>query len=159
LHPVHSPLKEEQVDLTTMPRDETYIIDPCDSVLGLKASRRYMFDSLRGDPNERGTRFLLPVDAFYPTLSLVVEYDERQHTESVPFFDRKNTVSGITRGEQRRKYDLLKREFPAKNGMNLVVFSYQDFEHDSSKRLHRVAADRDVVQLKLQPFLADGHSN
>jgi hypothetical protein len=136
------------------PKDETYIIDLCDEVLGLEAKRGHCFDSLRGDPNKIGRRFHLPVDAFYETLNLVIEYDERQHTEEVPFFDGKPTISGIPRGAQRRKYDLLKREYPALNGMKLEVFSYLDFEYDRSKRLRRVDADRDVVRLRLRPFLS-----
>jgi hypothetical protein len=33
----------------------------------------------------------LPVDGFYPTLNLGVEYHERQHPERVGFFDDKPT--------------------------------------------------------------------
>ncbi len=72
--------------------DEFYVIDLCDEVLGLKASRQHTFDFLRGDGTP-GRRLL--VDAYYPELNLVVEYRERQHSESVAFFDKKNAVSGV----------------------------------------------------------------
>ena len=87
--------------------DEHYIIDLCDDVLDAKASRQHKFDFLRGDPNRRdplGDK--LPVDAYYESLNLVIEYYERQHTESVQHFNKKSTVSGVTRDEQRRIYDV-----------------------------------------------------
>ncbi len=34
-----------------MPKDETYIIDLCDELLGLKAERQYKFEYLHGDEN------------------------------------------------------------------------------------------------------------
>lgn len=114
--------------------DEFYVIDLCDEVLGLKASRQHTFDFLRGDgtPGKR-----LPVDAYYPELNLVVEYRERQHTESVAFFDRRTTVSGVSRGEQRRIYDQRRRDILPKHGIRLVEISYADLKHDSRKRLVR----------------------
>jgi hypothetical protein len=140
------------------PKDETYIIDMCDDVLRLRASRGHTFDFLLGDPTRRGTRARLPVDAYYPALKLVVEYHERQHGEPVSFFDRRIVSSGITRGEQRRKYDLRRREILPANGIVLLEFSYQEFEHTASKRLRRVAVDHEVVRVKLQPFLASRNS-
>ena len=113
--------------------DERYIIDLCDEVLKLKALRQYRFDFLRGDS---GTK--LPVDAYYPALSLVIEYRERQHTEEVKFFDRRQTVSGVGRGEQRRIYDQKRRDLLPQNGISLVEFDYSEFEHSRSKKLLRI---------------------
>lgn len=56
--------------------DEAYIIDLCDRVLGLTALRQHRFDFLRGDRDRRGTCRKLPVDAFYPSLPLVIECRE-----------------------------------------------------------------------------------
>lgn len=111
--------------------DEFYVIDLCDEVLGLTASRQHTFDFLRGDgtPGRK-----LPVDAYYPELNLVVEYRERQHSESVVFFDKKTTVSGVSRGEQRRIYDQRRRDILPKNGIRLVEISYSDLKHDRRKR-------------------------
>ena len=95
--------------------DESYVIDLCDEVLRLKAIRQHRFDFLRGDS---GTR--LPVDAYYPTLNLVIEFRERQHTEAVRFFDRRQTVSGVGRGGQRKIYDQRRRDLLPKHGMRLV---------------------------------------
>ena len=52
----------------------------------------------------------LPVDAYYPELQLVVEYCERQHTEAIPFMDRRMTISGADRGMQRAIHDQRRRD-------------------------------------------------
>ena len=132
-------------------RDEDYIIDLCDAVLGQAAERQKTFEFLRGDGTP-GAR--LPVDAFYPELQLAIEYRERQHTESVPFWDRKPTVSGVSRGEQRRRYDERRRTTLPRYGISLIELSYSDFEHDSAKRLVRNSgADRKVVFTKLSRWV------
>lgn len=112
--------------------DEGYVIDLCDEVLKLKALRQHRFDFLKGDS---GTK--LPVDAYYHSLNLVVEFKEKQHTEEVKFFDRRQTVSGVGRGEQRKLYDQRRREVLLKKGIKLIELDYSDFEHTSSKKLLR----------------------
>ena len=102
--------------------DEYYIIGLCNEALGLEAEQQYRFPFLLGDS---GTP--LPVDAYYPSLNLVIEYYERQHTESVKLFDQRMTVSGVSRGEQRRIYDERRRTELPKHGIKLVVMSYTDF--------------------------------
>lgn len=127
--------------------DEAYVINLCDEVLGLTASRQHHFDFLRGDA---GT--MLPVDAYYEKLKLVVEYYERQHTENVDFFDNKQTVSGVSRGEQRRKYDERRKTVLPQHGINLVIISYSDF--GSAKKLARNHdEDVKVVKEKLKNYL------
>ena len=126
--------------------DEAYVLDLCDEVLKLKGQRQYRFDFLTGDS---GTR--LPVDIYYPGLKLVIEYRERQHTEPVKFFDRRLTVSGISRGEQRKKYDALRRKLLPKNGLKLIELGYDDFEHQSSKKLVRnKKVDLEVIKNKVK---------
>lgn len=125
--------------------DESYIIDLCDEVLKLKALRQHRFDFLKGDS---GTR--LPVDAYYPSLNLVVEFKERQHTEEVKFFDKRQTVSGVGRGEQRKLYDQRRREVLPEMGIKLVELDYYDFEHTKAKKLIRnKTADLKVIKQKL----------
>ncbi|MAY52571.1 MAG: hypothetical protein CMC75_04830 [Flavobacteriaceae bacterium] len=115
------------------------IIDLCDRILNLKSSRQHKFDFLLGDINSRGFSSKLPVDAYYQQLNLVIEYRERQHTESVSFFDKPNklTVSGVHRGEQRKIYDQRRDEILPKNGINLIKISYYDFDYDNRKRILR----------------------
>lgn len=110
--------------------DEYYVIELCDEILGLKASRQHRFDFLRGDS---GTT--LPVDAYYPSLNLVIEYYESQHSESTPFFDKRQTVSGVSRGEQRRIYDLRRQEVLPKHGIKVVIIPYTAF--GSTKKILR----------------------
>jgi len=135
------------------PKDENYIIDLCDDFLRMKAERGYTFDFLLGDPGKDGRRRRLPVDAYYSALKLVVEYNERQHSEPVSFFDRRIVASGITRGEQRKKYDLLRHELLPRHGIALVVFGYQEFAHSAQKRLRRTTSDCEVIRARLSPFL------
>ena len=121
--------------------DEAYIIDLCDELLGERALRQHRFDWLRGDPGVSGHSMRLPVDAYYPRHGLVVEYRERQHYEATPFFDRRQTVSGVGRGEQRRRYDRLReREIPT-HGLRLEIIRSDDLASDSRGRLRRQRPD------------------
>lgn len=112
--------------------DESYIIDLCDEVLNQKALRQHRFDFLVGDSGSK-----LPVDAYYPELNLVVEFKERQHTEEVAFFDKRQTVSGVGRGEQRRRYDQRRRDVLPQHGIKLIELDYSFFEHSRGKKLTR----------------------
>lgn len=122
----------DRKSLSRSQSDENYVIDLCDEVLKQKAIRQHRFDFLRGDA---GTR--LPVDAYYPNLNLVIEFRERQHTEEVKFFDKKQTVSGMGRGEQRKLYDQRRRDILPKHGIKLIELGYDDFEHTRPKKLIR----------------------
>ena len=113
-----------------MNSDEYYVIDLCDEVLGLKAKRQHRFDFLRGDSGCK-----LPVDAFYEDLNLVIEYYERQHSESVKLFDQKMTISGVPRSIQRKMYDNRRKEVLPQHGIRVIVISFSDF--GISKRLKR----------------------
>lgn len=134
-----------------MMRDEDYVLDLCDLVLKRKALRQHCFSFLVGDSGRA-----LPVDAFYPDLKLVIEYRERQHSEQVPFFDKKITVSGMPRGAQRMRYDQRRRDVLPKNGIALVELCCSEFLHGLRKRLKRVK-DKDiaVVRDRLRLFAAD----
>jgi len=120
-------------------KDEHYILDLCDKVLGFISSRQHKFDFLLGDPNKKGIAAKLPVDSYYKELNLVVEYREKQHTESVNFFDKPNkiTISGVHRGEQRKIYDERRRTVLPKHKINLIEISYTDFDYDRQERIVR----------------------
>jgi hypothetical protein len=129
--------------------DEAYILDLCGEVLKQRGLRQHRFDFLRGD-----TGVKLPVDAYYPALNLVVEYMERQHSEPVKFFDRRETLSGMSRGEQRKKYDALRQTEIPKQGIHLELFCYADFEHNGAKRLLRNREwDFKIIKNKLTKFI------
>ena len=126
-------------------RDEDYVIDLCDEVLGLDASRQHRFDFLKGDTGRP-----LPVDAYYESKKLVIEYNERQHTESVKLWDKKKTASGVSRGEQRRIYDERRKEVLPQHDITLITISYDDFKYNSNKKIERDKEyDLNVVKRKL----------
>ena len=121
------------------------MLDLCDQVIGAVGLRQHRFDFLRGDPGKRGMCRRLPVDAYYPDHRLVIEYRERQHSEAVAIMDRRMTVSGCTRGEQRSRYDERRRVVLREQGIRLVELDYSMFSHDRAKRLLRVPTDATVV--------------
>jgi hypothetical protein len=134
-----------------MPADESWIIDICDRLLGEKSCRQHRFRFLMGLPSlATGRRSMLPVDAYYPSHGLVIEYHERQHSRSVSFWNRV-TSCGLTRDAQRQHYDNLRREELPKHGIKLIVLDYRFFECDRRGRLRRTPA----IEAKLREHLAD----
>jgi hypothetical protein len=130
-------------------RDEIYIINLCDRVLGLTASRQHTFDWLRGDPlvDDKPVGRKLRVDAFYEKLKLVIEYRERQHSEPVKIMDARMTISGIPRGMQRALYDQRRRDEIPKHGLNLIELDYAMFQHKAgSKKLLRMGEDEEIIR-------------
>lgn len=129
-------------------KDQGYVVDLCDEILGEVGLREHRFAWLRGDPNKRGARAALPVDAYYPRRGLVVEYWELQHDEPSTFFDKRDrlTVSGVHRGEQRARYDRRRQEEIPRHGIGLVIVRARDLACDPSGRLLRDAVhDRRVL--------------
>lgn len=137
-------------------KDEHYVLNICDEVLGYSSFRQHKFEFLLGDPNKNGVSAKLPVDSYYPELHLVIEYYERQHTEEVKFFDKPNkmTVSGVHRGEQRKIYDDRRREVLPKHNIALVEISYTDFKYDNGKRIIRDKSfDEKIIRDKLKEYI------
>lgn len=130
--------------------DEHYVLDLCDEVLGTPSVRQATFDWLRGDPSPNrplGTK--LPVDGYWRELGLVVEFEEEQHYEPSPFFDRRQTVSGVGRGEQRRLYDARKRELVPANELKIVVIAKSEFVVKSKRIVRERARDSGIVGVRL----------
>ena len=139
-------MKRDRRSLTC---DEDYILDLCDELLGCRAERQHRFSFLRGDSGR-----CLPVDAFYLALGLVIEYRERQHSEAVAFFDRRLTVSGMSRGEQRARYDQLRRDVLREQGLHLIELTVTEFLHTGRKRLRRARTeDVNVLRQRLAAFM------
>lgn len=136
--------------------DEHYVLDLCDEVLGIRGLRQFTFEWLRGDPSRArplGTK--LPVDGYWPSLGLVVEFQEEQHSQPSPFFDRRQTVSGVGRGEQRRLYDARKRELVPQHSLRLVVIEKSTFLVRSKRIARDRVADLDVVREHLAASALD----
>lgn len=127
--------------------DEHYIIELCDQVLGLSASRQHKFEWLRGDFSQRlGRHALLPVDAYYESIGVVVEFAERQHSEPVKLFDSRDTISGVSRGLQRRLYDERRADLIPRHGIQLIVIPASAFELKRHRIVRRPDLDREVVR-------------
>lgn len=99
--------------------DESYVIDSCDEVLNTNAYRQHHFEFLKGDSGKK-----LLVDAFYPSINLVIEFKEKQHTEEVNFFDKRQTDSGVNRAPQRSIYEQRRRDVLPENVIKLFEFDY-----------------------------------
>ncbi len=142
--------EKQAVEKARLLSDETYVIDLCDKVLNQQADRQKRFPFLLGDFHKDGiTRTPLPVDAYYPSLNLVIEYKEPQHTQPVDLFDKANvqTVSGVSRGEQRKLYDQRRAEKLPLNGIKLVELSFDNFSCDSRNRIIR-DAEQDLEKIR-----------
>ncbi|MGC9335878.1 MAG: hypothetical protein ACP5JJ_17165 [Anaerolineae bacterium] len=119
--------------------DERYILDLVAQVLAEPDYRwQHRFPTLLGDPGkDDGRRRPLPVDGYFPRHRLIVEYWERQHSAPVAIMDEGDTVSGVSRGHQRRLYDQRRRAWAEANGLRLVILDYRGFESDERGRLQR----------------------
>ena len=119
-------------------------------MLNDNASRQHRFDFLVGDTGRK-----LPVDAYYEKCQLVIEYYEKQHTETVKLFDKKNTVSGVTRDVQRRIYDKRRKEVLPQHGIEVIILSYSDFDFDNQKKIIRnPEKDLEIIRQKLKKFIS-----
>jgi diadenosine tetraphosphate (Ap4A) HIT family hydrolase len=118
--------------------DEKYILDLTAEILAEPDYRwQHRFPTLLGDPGQDGKRRPLPVDGYFPRHRLIVEYWERQHSASVPIMDEGMTVSGVSRGHQRRLYDQRRQAWADANGLRLVILDYRGFASDDLGRLER----------------------
>ncbi|WP_461633724.1 hypothetical protein [Labilibaculum euxinus] len=163
-----APYKQEKKKLENDPiairlnSDETYVIALCDKVLSLTSDRQKRFDFLLGDLHKNGKKqTMLPVDAYYEELQLVVEYKEIQNFRPVAGFDKNNDedeeeeerTKTVSREEQRRIYDERRAKVLPENDISLVVISYSDFEYDDKNKIIRNEEnDLKIVQKTLKGF-------
>jgi hypothetical protein len=132
--------------------DESYVLDLCDDILDLKCERQARFNFLLGDAGKRGRRVRLPVDGYYREHQLVIEYLEVQHFEPVRHFDKpdRKTVSGVSRGEQRKIYDNRRREVLYAMGITQVDIAHTSLTVGRSGKLSRDRArDKDFIRRAL----------
>lgn len=133
--------------------DEIYVIDLVAAVLNELCVKQKRFETLFGDPNLKGQRAILPVDAFFPNINLIVEYREIQHYKAVKIMDQRMTISGVPRGEQRRIYDLRKEKWAAEHNITFLAISFENLKHNSSGRLLRhVESDTNVIKKLVKAF-------
>jgi diadenosine tetraphosphate (Ap4A) HIT family hydrolase len=127
--------------------DEKYILDRVAEVLAEPDYRwQHRFPTLLGDPGQDGRCHSLPVDGYFPRHQLIVEYWEKQHSAPVPIMDDRETISGVSRGHQRRIYDQRRQTWAKANGLRFVILDYRGFDTDKRGRLLRDPAhDRQII--------------
>jgi diadenosine tetraphosphate (Ap4A) HIT family hydrolase len=127
--------------------DEKYILDLVAEILAEPDYRwQHRFPTLLGDPGADGKRRPLPVDGYYPRHRLIVEYWEKQHSAPVAIMDEGMTVSGVSRGHQRRLYDQRRQQWADSNNHQLVILDHRGFVTDKQGRLRRdPPRDRQIV--------------
>ncbi|MBN9150234.1 hypothetical protein [Microbacterium sp.] len=119
-------------------------------MIGVRGERQATFLWLVGDVSPTtGRARRLPVDGYWPALGLVVEFQEKQYTVAVPLFDRRATVSGVPRGEQRRLYDQRKAEILPQQGIRLVVIHKSEFTTKADRIVRDHERDIAVVRARL----------
>ena len=132
--------------------DEKYILELVAEILTEPDYRwQHTFPTLLGDPGKDGKQRPLPVDGYFPRHRLIVEYWEKQHSAPIPIMDEGLTISGVSRGHQRRLYDQRRQTWAEANGIRLVILDHRGFDTDERGRLHRDPAhDRRIVADALQ---------
>ncbi len=139
--------------------DQDYVVDLCDIVLEKKAYRQKKFDFLLGDLHKNGkTQTELPIDAYYVELQLAVEFERLFLSESASSSKRneKETVSGVLRSEQRKRYSLRKAKVLSEQEISLVVILSTDFACDDQDNIIRNEEnDIKVVQKALKRYVVD----
>lgn len=136
--------------------DETYLVNLCDELLQAEASRQHTFDFLLGDMHKKGKlRTKLPVDTYYEDLNLVIEFMKQYNQEeSSTSEDEPLTISGVTRNEQRERYNKRRRDVLKKKEIHHLEIEVTAFDCNSKKQLTRdKAKDVKVLRSILKRFL------
>lgn len=147
----------DQTKLLKSRSDEAYVLDLCDKVLEQKAYRKQKFDFLLGDLHKDGkTKTQLPVGAYYESLKLAVEYvkEEDEYFDSVNTKYNKMTISGMTRGAQRKRYAERKAKMLPEHQIQFVEISSNDFKcNDETEIIRNEVSDIKTVQKALKRFI------
>ncbi|GAA2175679.1 hypothetical protein GCM10009846_26500 [Agrococcus versicolor] len=139
-------MKTLDIPLSTGPvrpdSDEHYVLTLCEQIIGLRSLRQYAFDWLRADPDARGSRRRLPVDAYWPERSLVAQYFEGAIRPLAEI--EGEALSDRTR--QRLAYDERRRTQLALYGIQLVEISSEQLAHRRTRLLRDDVHDRIVLE-------------
>ena len=118
--------------------DEKYVLDLAAQVLAEPDyCWQHRFPTLLGDPDTTGRRRPLPVDGYFPRHGLIIEYWEKQHSAPVAIMDERESISGMSRGHQRRLYDARRQEWAEAHGLRLVILDHRGFDAGRQGRLRR----------------------
>lgn len=74
--------------------------------------------------------------------------------EAIGFWDKRATISGIPRGQQRALYDQRRRDVLPVHGIDVLGLDVGEFAQNRAKRLKRdVVADTKAVEARLRAWL------
>ncbi|WP_144720148.1 hypothetical protein [Agrococcus jejuensis] len=118
--------------------DEHYVLSLCEQIVGRRALREFAFDWLRADPDARGTRRKLPVDAYWPEFAAAAQY------YAGPIIPDLATASERTL--QRIAYDQRRRTELARYRIELVEISSEQLAHRGTKLLRDAEHDISVLR-------------
>ncbi len=147
--------KKQKARITEANNDEHYIIDLCDELLGLEASRKHRFDFLLGDVHKNGkTQSKLPVDAYYEEQNLVLEMMESRDVDPIVIREKpsKKTREAVKRAKQIKIYQERKYKGLEAKEIGLILIRSDAFECNEHKLLMR---DREKDLEVLRGLLAD----
>lgn len=137
---------KEKARLKRANSDEYYLIGICNELLNEEAIHQHKFRFLLGDFHRDGkTRTPLPVDAYYAKLNMVIELYEKEDATSLE--EERNTISGMKRSEQRKRYAQRKINVLEEKKIHLMEIGYDEFECDEQNKLIR-NKEADVKLLK-----------
>lgn len=124
----HGSRPRAQGSMLGMGQVANYVIGLVEELLGEQAVREKRFPWAVGDRSPKtGRAVALPFDAYWPSRELIGEVDEDQHRRPVDFWDKPDvrTVSGVSRGQQRRIYDKRKRDAARRQGFVMVEIPWE----------------------------------
>ena len=144
-----SPSRSADVRMTR--EVQRYVTRLLEVLLG-PAETEKSFDWCRGDSRSGDKGRRLPFDAVWESRKLIVEVDESQHSEAVPFFDKPGvpTAPGVHRGEQRRRYDERKERLAVEHGYTLVRVPTSILAHKERRLFYDRMADIRAVRLRIE---------
>jgi hypothetical protein len=148
-HVTEEPNAKQKRALERSNSDEVYILGLIDELFNETGSRRHTFDDLLGDLHQNGeTRTELPIDIYYAKFKLALEIVEHpgKKKNTIESKEEKLTVSGITRAEQRLKYQKRKKIVLTQKDISFIEIPLDSFEVDDSMQLIRKKGD-DVREL------------
>lgn len=125
--------------------DEHYVLSLCERIIGRRSLREYAFDWLRADPDARGNRRKLPVDAYWPEHSVAAQY------YAGPIIPDLATASDRTL--QRIAYDHRRRTELARYRIELVEISSEQLAHRGTKLVRDAEHDLTVLRPLIEAAL------
>ena len=95
--------------------------------IGVEFNREFKFDSCKGEFGNK-----LPFDFFIPSLKMLIEFDGRQHFESVDKFGGEEYLSRL------KINDEIKNKWCLENNINLIRINYKNIKEETKKLISTI---------------------